>query len=171
MGMNEAVLDAGPFIHLAELQVLEILADIPVIYVPHAVWDEIQRYQPSTLATTELKLERTSPEPLSHELQTLAGVLVLDHGEIAALALMEKKPDAIFLTDDAAARLAATQLGYRVHGTIGLLIRAVRRRLKPPGEILTILRSLPERSTLYIRQGLLAEIIGQLEREWEPGKD
>jgi len=48
-------------------------------------------------------------------------VFSLDAGESEALALMEKNPNAIFLTDDASARLVAEQMGFRTHGTIGVL--------------------------------------------------
>ncbi len=53
-----------------------------------------------------------------------------------------------------------------MHGTIGLLIRSVRRGTHPPKEILELLRALPKRSSLFIRHQLLAEIISQLETEW-----
>lgn len=78
---------------------------------------------------------------------------------------MNKLPQAIFLTDDAAARLAATTLGYRVHGTIGILLRAIRRQQRTRAEILLVLQSLPQRSTLHLRADLLKEIINQLSTE------
>ncbi|BAL99705.1 hypothetical protein CLDAP_16660 [Caldilinea aerophila DSM 14535 = NBRC 104270] len=76
---------------------------------------------------------------------------------------MALHPKAIFLTDDAAARLAAKGLGYQVHGSIGILLRAIRRRQRTHSEVLSVLRDLPARSSLYIRPGLLQEIITQLE--------
>ena len=78
---------------------------------------------------------------------------------------MQSYPHAILLTDDAAARLAAATLGYQVHGTIGILIRAIRRQQKSKEEILTILRGLPDLSTLHIRPGLLKEIVSWVEQE------
>jgi predicted nucleic acid-binding protein len=78
---------------------------------------------------------------------------------------MARYPDAIFLTDDAAARLAAEGLGYRIHGSIGILLRAIRRRQRTPDEVVSILRNLPTQSTLYIRPDLLREIIAQVESE------
>ena len=72
-------------------------------------------------------------------------------------------PDAILLTDDAAVRLAAKGLSYRVHGSVGILLRAIRRQQRTPQEVLSILRDLPSRSTLYIRPNLLQEIIAQVE--------
>ena len=43
--------------------------------------------------------------------------LQLDTGETEALSIMEEKPWAIFLTDDASARLVAEPMHYKVHGT------------------------------------------------------
>lgn len=76
---------------------------------------------------------------------------------------MKNTPETIFLTDDAAARLAAVILGYQVHGTIGILIRAIRRQQLTHDQVLTILRKLPHNSTLHIRPGLLQEIVSRLE--------
>ncbi|MCL4302763.1 MAG: hypothetical protein KJ077_44155 [Anaerolineae bacterium] len=78
---------------------------------------------------------------------------------------MQHRPQAIFLTDDAAARLAATTLGYRVHGTIGILLRAIRRQQRTRPEILMVLQTLPQRSTLHLQADLLKEIINQLSAE------
>jgi predicted nucleic acid-binding protein len=77
---------------------------------------------------------------------------------------MQKHPEAIFLTDDAAARLAAVTLGYQVHGSIGILLRAIRRKQLSKSKVLNILRELPKQSSLHIRPGLLHEIIRELEK-------
>jgi predicted nucleic acid-binding protein len=97
--------------------------------------------------------------------QTLMQALSLGLGEQAALSLMQNHPQAIFLTDDAAARLAAVTLGYRVHGSIGILLRAVRRQQRTREEVLTLLCTLPTQSTLHIRSNLLQEIINKLESQ------
>jgi len=165
--MSEAVLDAGPLIHLAELDALDVLRDLEILRVPDAVWDEVARHHPQALHQAELRLQRETVSALSSELQTWAHTLSLDQGELESLSLMESHPNAIFLTDDAAARLAAEQRGYRVHGTIGLLIRSVRRGLRKPDTILALLHDLPERSTLFIRRDLLAKTIAQLKQEWK----
>jgi predicted nucleic acid-binding protein len=113
-----------------------------------------------------LNLERVSVPIPSPELHALAQGLALDQGEIESLGLMEQYPNAFFLTDDAAARLVAEQRGYRVHGTIGLLIQSVRGGQRTSGEIIELLRALPQRSTLFIRPNLLQTIVEQLEKEW-----
>ncbi|GEM_PF-5710907 len=70
---------------------------------------------------------KKAPHPITPSLLALSRALMLDAGEIEALAIMAETPQALFLTDDAAARLAAEELGYRVRGSIGILLRAIRR--------------------------------------------
>jgi predicted nucleic acid-binding protein len=164
--MTEAVLDAGPLIHLAELDALDSLGDLESLGVVEAVWEEVNHHQPQALRAEGLSLQRVvAPKP-SEELRAMAIALSLDRGEVESLSLMELHPNAWFLTDDAAARLVAEQRGYKVHGTIGLLIRGVRRGLRTPSEMLNLLHALPQRSSLHIRPGLLEAIIQRLEREW-----
>ncbi len=50
-----------------------------------------------------------------------------------------------------------------VHGTIGIVLRAIRRGQKSKAEVAGILRSLPDVSTLHIRQSLLDEIVREIE--------
>jgi predicted nucleic acid-binding protein len=164
--MTEAVVDAGPLIHLAELNALDVLHDLTKSFVPNAVWEEVENYQPNALKSLGKRLERVSVAEPSPDLQTLAQALSLDRGEVEALAFLETHSEAWFLTDDAAARLTAEQRGYQVHGTIGMLIRSVRRGQKEPRQVLTLLHDIPKRSTLFIRPGLLDTIISRLETEW-----
>jgi predicted nucleic acid-binding protein len=160
------VCDAGPLIHLDELDCLSLLADFHPILVPAQVWQEVHQHRPGTLANSDLSLQQISvsisPDPT---LQTLIRSLSLDIGEQAALSLLEQYPQSIFLTDDAAARLAAITLRYRVHGTIGVLIRAIRRQQRTREEIVALLLALPQRSSLHLRPSLLDEIIAQLQNQ------
>ncbi|MCA9976574.1 MAG: hypothetical protein KC413_12515, partial [Anaerolineales bacterium] len=83
----------------------------------------------------------------------------------SVLSLMALNPESILLTDDAAARLTAVSLAYQVHGSIGILIRAIRREQKTKDEVLAMLRDIPTRSTLFIRADLLSDIVNQVETE------
>lgn len=168
MGMSKesasVVCDAGPLIHLSELGCLSLLNDFADVVVPEQVWLEVAQHQANALNESNLDFQ-TVPINISStaSFQSLVKSLSLDYGEQAALSLMELNPHAIFLTDDAAARLAAVSLGYQVHGSIGILIRAIRREQMAVDEVLTILRDIPVRSTLFIRANLLDEIINQVE--------
>jgi predicted nucleic acid-binding protein len=168
--MTEPVLavvcDAGPLIHLDELDCLPLLNDFAQILVPQQVWQEVASHRPTALTHPDLSLQGVEVAVSEQTVfLTLVQALALDLGEQAALSLMLEFPQAVFLTDDAAARLAALTLGYRVHGTIGILLRAVRRGQRAKQEILAILDQLPTRSTLHIRPGLLAEIITSLKNQ------
>lgn len=72
---------------------------------------------------------------------------------------MEAHPEALFLTDDCAARLVAERMGYRVHGTIGIIIRSIRRGLLSPRQAINVLERVPLNSSLHIRPSLLDSII------------
>ncbi len=160
----DVVCDAGPIIHLDELDSLSLLTDFNEVLVPEQVWQEVEQHRPNALTNPDLPFQKV-PVVISSQtaFQTLVRALSLGLGEQAALSLMQDYPQAMFLTDDAAARLAAVTLGYQVHGSIGILIRPIRRQQRTRDEVLTILHNLPTQSTLHIRPGLLQEIITKLE--------
>jgi predicted nucleic acid-binding protein len=83
-----------------------------------------------------------------------------------ALSLMEKNPQAIFLTDDASARMVAEQMGFRVHGTIGILVRSIRRGQMEVKEVLDVLKEIPSKTTLHIKRSLLDEIVMKIKKEF-----
>jgi predicted nucleic acid-binding protein len=161
---SSVVCDAGPVIYLDELDCLSLLKDFDPVLIPSQVCQEIAYHRQGALRISGLLFQEIevaiSADP---KFQFLVQSLSLDFGEQAALSLMQNYPDAIFLTDDAAARLAASNLGYRVHGTIGILLRSIRRKQKSTEEVVVILHNLPHQSTLHIRSQLLEEIIVRLE--------
>lgn len=158
------ICDAGPLIHLEELGCLDLLRDFALVQLPEAVWQEVGRHRPSALRHRKLKLQRVSPSlHAAPDLIKLAQTFLLDAGELEALQLMQQSPGAILLTDDAAARLVAERLEYQVHGTIGIVLRALRRRQRTKRQVLNLLRSVPERSSLFIERRLLDAVIDQVE--------
>jgi predicted nucleic acid-binding protein len=162
----DVVCDAGPLIHLHELGCLDLLADFRAVLVPEQVWREVEHHRPDALKHPGVEIQQVPVIPSEDaSFQALVRALVLDLGEQAALSLMALHPDAILLTDDAAARLAAKGLGYQVHGSIGILLRAIRRQQRAPHEVLFLLRDLPSRSTLHIRADLLEEIIARVKSD------
>jgi predicted nucleic acid-binding protein len=90
----------------------------------------------------------------------------LDEGEAQCLAVLEQKPGAMFLTDDAAARMAGRQIGVEVHGSIGILALSIRRGQRTAQQILQLLDELPKRSTLYVTQALLDRVKERIRREF-----
>jgi len=159
--------DSGPIIHLDELNCLHLLEDFQEALIADAVQKEVKRYRPLSLSKLNMPFVFSPGNvPNDTRLLTLCHIFSLDAGEMEALSLMERHPQAIFLTDDASARMVAEQLGFRVHGTIGILVRSIRRNQMEPGEVLRILRGVPSQSTLYIKPSLLDEVILKIKKEY-----
>jgi predicted nucleic acid-binding protein len=158
------VCDAGPLIHLDELGCLTLLKDFRGALVPDAVWQEVLIHRPSALSDPDVQLTRirVADRPVSPALTTLVRLFGLHRGEQEALQLAQQTPDCLLLTDDTAARLAAANINISVHGTIGLLVRALRREQKTKDEVLRLLISLPSKTTLHVRRDFLQQIIMQI---------
>ena len=128
--------------------------------VPEAVFGEVLKHRPGTLDHRALpfrRLRSSAPEPPALEAQ----VLSLHTAEREALLVALEYRPGMRLTDNTAARLAAGNLG--IVGTIGILVRAIRRRQRTKPEILAILRALPARSTLPLKRSLPDAVIHEVE--------
>ena len=49
-----------------------------------------------------------------------------------------------------------------VHGTLGILLRSIRRGQLTAPRVADLLRAIPERSTLHIKPSLLREILAEV---------
>lgn len=162
-----AVFDAGPIIHLDELACLDLLSDFQENLLSDTVWQEIEAYRPTVLTKTHPNLVHLKePYHPDKDLSTMCRLFSLDAGETEALCVMAKNPNAIFFTDDAAARFVAEQMGYSVHGTIGILIRSIRRGQRKPEDVFLTLSELPLKSSLYIKRSLLEEVKDRIRVEF-----
>ena len=165
---TKVVCDAGPIIHLDEINCLNLLHDFKKIILPLSVEREIAVHRPSALTDSSLSVKRqTESLDIGEKLYALYQIFSLDAGEIESLVLMQSHPTAIFLTDDAAARFVAEQMKFRVHGTIGILLRSIRCGQKKPEEVLQILADIPKTSTLYIKHSLLNEVLQNVKQEFQ----
>jgi len=161
------VADAGPLIHLDELAALDVLSDYAAVLVPNGVWIEVHRHRPQALKQVSVKLIRQPSPPASDRVNAITALYTLHHGEREALALCFAHTINLLITDDTAARLAAKSLNITTHGTLGLLVRAVRQQLRTPSEVLALLAAIPQQTTLHIRPSLLNEVIARVKAEWE----
>lgn len=161
------ICDTGPIIHLDELGCLDLLADFEKILLPLSVLEEIEKHRPAAL-TVKLPFQVLRAQDNTEErLAAMCRIFALDRGETDSLIMMESHPDALFLTDDASARMVADRMGFRVHGTIGIIVRAIRQGRKSPAEVLPIIGSIPSRSTLFIKPSLLKEIATRIRKEFD----
>lgn len=164
------VADAGPLIHLDELDALDVLSDYAAVFVPDAVWLEVQRHRPEALFRAKVNLIRQLPPTPSARVNAMAMMYTLHHGEREALALCLDFAIDTLLTDDTAARLAAKSLNIASHGTLGLLLRTVRQRSRTSSEVLELLAAIPQQTTLHIRSSLLNDVIEKAKIEWQQEK-
>jgi predicted nucleic acid-binding protein len=161
------VCDTGPVIHLDEMNSLDLLAEFPEAVLVRAVADELARLRPSVLSGRRVCFTVMKDDVVTDEaLRATCRSFSLDAAETEALALMGQRRDALFLTDDSAARLVAEQMGLRVHGTIGVLLRSARRGQRTPKEVLSTLARIPVESTLHIKRVLLEEIMANVRKEF-----
>ena len=92
------VCDAGPLIHLDELNVTSLLNDFRQVIVPTQVWQEVQVYRPKLWETPDFHYERVKVAISSEStFQALVRTFSLDWGEQAALSVMKQYPHALFL--------------------------------------------------------------------------
>lgn len=151
------VLDAGPLIHLDELNCHRVLEGFEKLLIPSAVWNETLRHRPLLTLSQIPRAQIADPRGLPPvNLAAANPVAELHLGEIAALTLLHEAGGGLLLSDDDAARRTAEALGYSVSGTLGLLLRGVRRNLITSDEVRAIARDLPARSTLHVSRAVRA---------------
>lgn len=162
-----AVCDAGPIIHLDELENLDLISDFHPLIISKSVQIEVTKHRQNALHHPGIVFKVidiiSPPEP---RLLILSKALSLNKGEMESLSLIQENPDAIFLTDDAAARLAGEELGYKVHGTIGIILRAIRKKMRTPKDVVELLNRIPKETTLFLRPALLEKIVKKVEKEY-----
>ena len=142
-----AVSDTGPLIHLGEIDSLELLAAFDHLYVPEMVYEELDRGGvPDGLA--HLSFERVEPAELYPRTDEL------DAGERAALAVATER-EAILLTDDLAAREAASEDDLDVHGTLGVIALAHSGELINRDEAAALMRALQRETSLFVTDRII----------------
>jgi len=164
--IQNVIFDAGPVIHLDEIGCLFLLSDFHKLLVPFAVWEEVERYRPSALYTSNVPFIKTQVSEIKASIHTLCNAFNLAEGEKEAISLCLLHPNSILLTDDAAVRLAAKSVGIRAYGSIGILLRAIRRKQLTPMDVIKYLEVIPFKSTLFIKKSLLKEIIEKVKKEY-----
>jgi predicted nucleic acid-binding protein len=152
-----AVSDAGPLIHLAEIDSLELLATFDTLLVPETVHDEVEAGGvPGELADLSYELVESDESRVSGE--------KLDAGERAAIAVAEEQRVAL-LTDDFAAREAAFDAGVEVHGSIGVIALGYGRGLLDRDEAASLMRALQRETSLFVTEAVVERGIRMLDEQ------
>ena len=152
-----AVSDAGPLIHLAEIDSLELLATFDTLLVPETVYKEVEAGGvPNGLADLSYELVEAD--------ESRAGGEELDAGERAATAVAKERR-VVLLTDDLAAREAASDAGVQVHGSIGVIALGYGRGLLDRAEAASRMRALQRETSLFVTESVVERGIQMLDEQ------
>jgi predicted nucleic acid-binding protein len=152
-----AVPDAGPLIHLAEIGSLELLSTFDTLLVPETVYWEVEAGGvPDGLADVSYELVEADGSRVVTE--------ALDAGERAAIAVAEERGVAL-LTDDFAAREAASDAGVEVHGSIGVIALGYGRGLLDRDEAASLMRALQRETSLFVTEAVVERGIRMLDEQ------
>ena len=161
----KAVSNTGPILHLLEVDAVRALRICAAIRIPPEVHKElakrglerqVQKIRDIRVVPLHAKSKDTAKLFCEHE--------YLDLGEAEAIALSIQEGINVFLTDDLEAREAAKRYGREVHGTVGILLRAYRRKLMDKKTAIQKIRDIHEKSSLFITKDLIQYIITEVER-------
>jgi predicted nucleic acid-binding protein len=154
----EAICDAGPLIHLSEIDQISLLKQFKPLIIPELVLAEAASFIcPRDVAIQTASVNGSNRSKLKSRL-----LMKLHPGEIDALALCAEHPSAIFLTDDLKARQEAKRLGIAVHGSVGIIIRAFRLDVISKPQTENALRDLGNCKTLFVTKAIIDQALKYL---------
>ena len=160
--MLVVVSDSSPLMNLAGIGRLYLVHEqFGDVIIPPSVWDEIVLNSDTLPGASEVREAYDAgwislARPDNTAVVDLLG-LGLHRGEAEAIALAIELRSSLILLDESDARLAATTLGLRKTGVIGILIKA-----KIDGKIESLrheLNALMDRMGFYIDDGLYREVL------------
>ena len=152
-----AVSDAGPLIHLAEIDSLELFSTFDTLLVPETVYEEVEAGGvPDSLPDLSYELVESD--------ESRVGAEVLDAGERAAIAVAEER-GIVLLTDDLAARRTASDAGVEVHGSIGVIALGYGRGLLDRDEAASLMRALQRETSLFVTEAVVERGIRMLDEQ------
>ena len=150
-----AVTGAGPLVHLAEIDSLELLSTFDTLLVPETVYKEVEAGGvPDGLADLSYELVEAD--------ESRVGAEELDAGERAAIAVAKAR-GVVLLTDDLAAREAASDAGVKVHGSIGVIALGYSRGLLDRDEAASLMRALQRETSLFVTEAVVERGIRMLD--------
>jgi predicted nucleic acid-binding protein len=118
-----AVCDTGPLLHLSEAHALDALRHVDEIHAPPLVIAEMNYHLADWETPPWVTIDALDAAHVAEAAAWLQAEL-LHAGEADAIALARQIDADWLLTDDAAARLFASELGLEVHGSLGVILWA-----------------------------------------------
>lgn len=164
--MDRFVVDAGPFIHLDQINQIGLLKKFSKLFVPASVISEITKgaFIHTTKSITtwpNIKIVSGHIKPPAVPINNIAANL--QRGELDCLYLTYQISPCIFLTDDLAARNVAEELSIEVHGSVGIIAYAFKRNWLSIEKAKESLKLLYTRSNLFVTYAIIENAIRTLQ--------
>lgn len=151
--------DASPLIALAAIKKLDLLRALYCeLVVPAAVYDEITAVRPTAPGANDVReAEWIQVRSVKNRALVEALTLELDAGEAEAIALAVEFDADLLLMDERRGRIAASRLGRRVVGVLGLVIEAKAAGILPA--VRPVVDALTTDAGFRISQALLEKVL------------
>ena len=122
------VSDTTPLISLLKIERLSLLEKLfGEVLIPQAVFDELTSDERFQIEAEQIKQKQfISVKPVSNleSVSILKRATGLDQGESEAIVLTDELKADLLLMDEAKGRSISNQMGFRIMGTIGVLMAA-----------------------------------------------
>lgn len=122
------VSDTTPLISLLKIERLSLLEKLfGEVLIPQAVFAELTSDERFQLEAEQIKQKQfISVKPVSNQesVSILKRATGLDEGESEAIVLTDELKADLLLIDEAKGRFVSNQMGFRIMGTIGVLMAA-----------------------------------------------
>lgn len=157
---TNAISNTGPIIHLTEVNLLKAFNIFSTVSIPEAVVSELNKHKfviPKKIKVLNLNSEwKDRAKVLTNEHN-------LDLGESEAITLALQEKADYFLTDDLDARNVAPSYHLKVHGTIGIILRAFKDKIIDKQTAIKKVTELHINSSLFITKDLIKQILASIE--------
>ena len=163
--LNDAVLDAGPLIHLDQIGCPELLNIFHALYIPDAVWAEtVENVKFGNISTSNLVNLKRHSILANRFLKFIRNYDLknLHAGETECLYLCQNKDISILLTDDLAVREASKRFGITPVGSLGIVVRAYRKGHISIDDAEKHIADLYDVSNLFVSRVIVEMAIAQL---------
>ena len=161
--IKPSVFDAGPFIHLSEIDILNHLTIFQSIFVTEEVLEECKQIREKIQQQKNIVIKE-----LFAVNKDFAKYLIerynLHLGESTGIALCKQEKISLFFTDDLEARETAILLGFEAHGTLAIILRSLREKIITKHEAKEIIEKLYQKSTLFFTRDLKEWTIKEIEK-------
>ena len=161
------VSDTTPIISLMKIEQLYLLEKMfGYIVIPKAVYDELtvnEKFAKEILKIKEAEFVKVGEVKNDSSVNILRNVTGLDAGESEAIVMAGEKEADLLLMDEHKGRQVAKKLGFKITGTIGILLQAFDEGMMSKEDVKKCILVLKE-SNIRISDNLCKKVYEYIEK-------